>query len=92
MQSYLAFPGSALELVKGYSDGRGHRSELDNVTQLQRQFWLLKNIEYMVMKIEEIEQTEKGGCRGCQRRTITPKLNIHDWIISSHVYFFAVRE
>ncbi|MDQ7863272.1 hypothetical protein RCO48_26170 [Peribacillus frigoritolerans] len=22
MQSYLAFPGSALELVKGYSDGR----------------------------------------------------------------------
>ena len=36
MQSYMAFPGSALELVKGYSDGKSHlSSELDNVTQLQ---------------------------------------------------------
>ncbi|MDQ7863271.1 hypothetical protein RCO48_26165 [Peribacillus frigoritolerans] len=51
----------------------------------------MKNIEYMVMRIEEIEQKKKGCCRGCQRRTITPKLNIHDWIISSHVYFFCCK-
>ncbi|KWW15914.1 MULTISPECIES: spore coat protein YsxE [Peribacillus] len=66
MQSYLAFPSSALELVKGYSEGRSIRSELDHVTQLQRQFWLLKNIEYMVMKIEEIEQQKKAAAEAAK--------------------------
>jgi hypothetical protein len=72
MQSYLAFPGSALELVKGYSDGRGHRSELDNVMQLQRQFWLLKNIEYMVMRIEEIEQKKKAAAEAAKEEQSPP--------------------
>ncbi|MDM5293671.1 spore coat protein YsxE [Peribacillus simplex] len=72
MQSYMAFPGSALELVKGYSDGRSHRSELDNVTQLQRQFWLLKNVEYMVMKIEEIEQKKKAAAEAAKEEQSPP--------------------
>ena len=66
IQSYLAYPGPALEAVKNYSEGKGPRTELEQVTQIQRQFWLLKNIEYMVMKIEEIEKQKKAAAEAAK--------------------------
>lgn len=59
MQSYLAYPGSALQSVRKYVEKRGDKPELEAVKDLQRQYWLLKNIEYIVMKIEEIEKQKK---------------------------------
>ncbi|MFJ7860074.1 spore coat protein YsxE [Peribacillus sp. NPDC097206] len=72
MQSYLAFPGSALDVVKNYSEGKGLRTELDNVTKLQRQFWLLKNVEYMVMKVEEVEKQKKAAAEAAKEEQSPP--------------------
>ncbi|RFU65893.1 spore coat protein YsxE [Peribacillus glennii] len=60
-QSYLAYPGSSIQTVRNYFEKKGGKSELYYVSQLQRQYWLLKNTEYMVMKIEEIEQQKKAA-------------------------------
>lgn len=59
LQSYLAYPGQALETVKKYVEQSGNKTELESVKELQRQYWLLKNIEYIVMKVEEIEAQKK---------------------------------
>ncbi|MDZ5470791.1 spore coat protein YsxE (plasmid) [Bacillus sp. 31A1R] len=56
--SYLAHPGPILRTVEQY-----HKAEKKNerkfVQQLQRDYWLLKNTEYIVMRIEEIERQKK---------------------------------
>jgi spore coat protein YsxE len=65
-QSYLAYPGSALQNVRNYFDKKGSKSELFYVSQLQRQFWQLKNTEYVVMKIEEFEQQKKAAAQAEQ--------------------------
>ncbi|RID82127.1 spore coat protein YsxE [Peribacillus asahii] len=63
MQSYLAYPGSALDAVKNYVERKGNKTELDSVKELQRQYWFLKNVEYVVMKIEEIENQKKAAAK-----------------------------
>ncbi|CAH0346338.1 spore coat protein YsxE [Bacillus sp. CECT 9360] len=65
-QSYLAYPGSSIQSVRNYFDKKGDKTELYYVSQLQRQYWLLKNTEYMVMKIEEIEQQKKAAAQAEQ--------------------------
>lgn len=60
LQSYLAYPGYALDSVKKYVEQRGNKTELDSVKDLQRQYWLLKNVEYIVMKVEDIENQKKA--------------------------------
>lgn len=61
MQSYLAFPSSAIETVRKYVEKRSDKTELDSVKELQRQYWFLKNIEYVVMKVEERENQKKAA-------------------------------
>lgn len=65
-QSYLAYPGSSIQAVRNYFEKKGSKSELFYVSQLQRQYWQLKNTEYMVMKIEEIEQQKKAAAQAEQ--------------------------
>ncbi|RUQ27853.1 spore coat protein YsxE [Peribacillus cavernae] len=62
-QSYLAYPGSSIQSVRNYFEKKGGKSELAYVSQLQRQYWLLKNIEYVVTKIEEMEQKKKEAAQ-----------------------------
>lgn len=61
LQSYLAYPGYALDTVKKYVEYRENKTELESVKELQRQYWLLKNVEYIVMQIEEIENQKKAA-------------------------------
>lgn len=59
--SYLAHPGYMIRIVEDYHRNPSKQSELKFVQQLQRNYWLLKNIEYIVMRIEEIEQQKKAA-------------------------------
>ena len=61
LQSYLAYPSYALDVVKKYVEHRSDKTELEYVREMQRQYWLLKNVEYIVMKIEEIENQKKAA-------------------------------
>lgn len=58
LQSYFAHPGKLLKTVEDY-----HRSSKKNerifVQKLQKEYWTLKNSEYIVMRIEEIERQKK---------------------------------
>ncbi|MBA9025753.1 spore coat protein YsxE [Peribacillus huizhouensis] len=67
-QSYLAYPESSIAVVKGYVEKKGNRSELQYVRHFQRQYWLVKNIEYMVMKIEENERAKKAAAEAQQQQ------------------------
>lgn len=56
--SYFAYPGPAIrELEKIFHAAR--KNEYRNVQKLQRQYWRLKNIEYIVMRVDEIERQKK---------------------------------
>ncbi|WP_157077306.1 spore coat protein YsxE [Robertmurraya korlensis] len=56
--SYFAHPGPVLRVVEEYYKSKD-RNEIKFVQKLQKQYWLLKNSEYMVMRIEEIERQKK---------------------------------
>ncbi|MBP2240607.1 spore coat protein YsxE [Cytobacillus eiseniae] len=54
-QSYFAHPGGVIHSAEKYFRGESKGGERKSVKNFQRQFWLLKNTEYVLMKIEEIE-------------------------------------
>lgn len=58
MLSYFAHPGKFIKIVENYYRKRGI-NELKYVQKLQRQYWLIKNKEYVVMRIMEIEREKK---------------------------------
>ncbi|RFU71713.1 spore coat protein YsxE [Peribacillus saganii] len=60
-QSYLAHPGSQFAIVESYLDKKEDKNELKYVTKLLREYWLLKNTEYIVMQVEEREQQKKAA-------------------------------
>ena len=60
--SYLAFPSNILQSAEAYHNEKHERkTEYQHVNQLQKYYWQLKNIEYLVMKIEEIEGQKKAA-------------------------------
>ncbi len=60
--SYLAFPTNVLDIVEIYHNKKYERkTEYQYVNQLQKYYWQLKNVEYLVMKIEEIEGQKKAA-------------------------------
>lgn len=56
--SYFAYPASLIRHVEEYYKSRV-KNERKAVQQLQRHYWLLKNTEYIVMRIDEIERQKK---------------------------------
>lgn len=56
--SYFAHPGPVLRVVEEYYKS-DQKNERVFVSKLQQQYWLLKNSEYIVMRIEEIERQKK---------------------------------
>lgn len=58
--SYLAHPGQILRVAEKYHKRTTKKDELKLVQQLQKRYWHLKNIEYVVMKLTEIEEQKKA--------------------------------
>jgi spore coat protein YsxE len=58
-QGYFAHPGSIIRAAEQYHKGEHNRGERKAVQHLQRQFWLLKNTEYVAMRIDEIERQKQ---------------------------------
>ncbi|MFS0780730.1 spore coat protein YsxE [Bacillus sp. 1P06AnD] len=66
--SYLAYPTSFLQTVEIYHQKKyDAKSEMAYVSLLQRNYWQLKNIEYMVMKIEEREAQKKAAKQAAEQ-------------------------
>lgn len=59
--SYLAHPGQLHQVVEEYFFKKTKQTEIKYVKRLQKQYWLLKNTEYVVMRINEIEQQKSGS-------------------------------
>lgn len=58
-QSYIAHPGNCIKILEQYSRKKGSQTEVQYCRKLQRQYWLLKNIEYIIMRMEQIEESKK---------------------------------
>lgn len=58
-QAYLAHPGKLTTVVQQYHAKEHRRNEMKYVQRLQNSYWRLKNIEYIVMRIEEIEKQKE---------------------------------
>lgn len=56
--SYFAHPGYLLQAVEDYNKSP-NKHERKHVQKLQRHYWQLKNTEYIVMRIDEIERQKK---------------------------------
>lgn len=57
--SYLAYPDRICRIIKNYVHNDNSQSELERNKQLLKAYWHFKNIEYIVMKISEIEEKKK---------------------------------
>lgn len=57
--SYIAHPGAAIKTAERFFKEGNNRNELEAVQKLQKDFWNLKNTEYLVMRIDEIERQKK---------------------------------
>ena len=58
-QSYLSQPSFMIKRSEGLFREGKNRNERKAVKKLQREYWLLKNIEYVVSRIDEIERQKK---------------------------------
>ncbi|PLR84996.1 spore coat protein YsxE [Bacillus canaveralius] len=66
--SYLAYPGQIIRTAVDYFQKTTRKQERKLVQQLQRHFWHLKNTEFLVMKIDEIERQKKQEKEGSQEK------------------------
>ncbi len=57
--SYIAHPGLAIKTVERFFKEGNNRNELKAVQSLQKNYWNLKNTEYLVSRIDEIERQKK---------------------------------
>lgn len=56
--SYFAHPSQLVQTVESYHNSPT-KNELKYVERFQKQYWQLKNIEYIAMRIDEIERQKK---------------------------------
>jgi len=63
MKSYLAHPGHFIPTLRKYQERKTVNHELVLTKELERNYWLFKNIEFIVMKLEEFEHPEEGEKR-----------------------------
>lgn len=59
--SYLAYPLPIIQVIEKYYHKNRSRTEMYFVQQMQRQYWYLKNTEYIVMKMTEIESNSEAN-------------------------------
>ena len=65
--SYLAYPSSVLRTVVNYHMPKNRLDERKQVQKLQRNFWHLKNTEYVAMRLEEIERQKAQAKAAAQQ-------------------------
>jgi spore coat protein YsxE len=58
--SYLAQPEMIYRIIRQYVDKSKKMDERRQVSQLQKAYWLMKNSEYFIMRIIEIEEKKKA--------------------------------
>ncbi|OLS41514.1 spore coat protein YsxE [Bacillus sp. MRMR6] len=66
--SYLAYPTPIIQVVDRYYRKEQPKNELKFVRQLQRRYWNLKNAEYVVMQMTEIDNQAKKAKEGAQQQ------------------------
>ncbi|MEK5103714.1 spore coat protein YsxE [Cytobacillus sp. FSL M8-0252] len=66
-QSYFAHPGPVIRAAEKYHNGKSKKNERKHVEHIQRQFWLLKNTEYVAMRIDEIERQKKQAQEAAEK-------------------------
>ncbi|MBM7691942.1 spore coat protein YsxE [Peribacillus deserti] len=59
--AYLSHPVHIIQSVKHFHEKKGSKQEIHYLQVLQSNYWQLKNTEYVVMRIEEIEQQKKAA-------------------------------
>ncbi|EKN65877.1 spore coat protein YsxE [Neobacillus bataviensis LMG 21833] len=64
--SYLALPIPIMQVAESYYRKQGRKNEMKFVRQLQHRYWHLKNSEYIVMRMTEIENQHKQPKEGAQ--------------------------
>lgn len=65
--SYLAYPIQMIQAVEKYYRAGSKRNELKLIRQLQHRYWHLKNIEYVAMRMTDLDnsqQTKEGAPNG----------------------------
>lgn len=58
-KSYLAHPGHFLPTLRKYQERKIINHELEMTKRLQKNYWLFKNIEWVVMRMEEVEREQQ---------------------------------
>ncbi|MCT2343120.1 spore coat protein YsxE [Niallia taxi] len=58
--SYLAHPGPVIRICEKYHKSNKKKNERKYAQSLLKQYWLLKNTEYIVMRIDEMEREKKA--------------------------------
>jgi spore coat protein YsxE len=66
--SYLAYPIPIIQVAESYFRSSRTKNELKFVRKLQRSYWHLKNSEYVVMRMTEIENQMKVAKEGAQQQ------------------------
>ncbi|WP_245602171.1 spore coat protein YsxE [Peribacillus kribbensis] len=61
--AYLAHPGYFISALRHFQEKKGTKTELWLLKNLQFHYWQLKNTEYVVMKLEELEQQKKAAAQ-----------------------------
>jgi spore coat protein YsxE len=67
--SYLALPIPIMQVAESYYRKPGHKNELKFVRELQHRYWHLKNCEYVVMKMTEIDKQQQQAKEGAQSQS-----------------------
>jgi len=67
--SYLALPVPIMQVVDSYYKKQGRKNEMKFVRKLQEKYWHLKNSEYVVMRMTEIENQQKQAKEGAQQQS-----------------------
>ena len=67
--SYLSLPVPIMQVVDSYYKKQGRKNEMKFVRKLQERYWHLKNSEYVVMRITEIENQQKQAKEGAQQQS-----------------------
>ncbi|MDQ6599838.1 spore coat protein YsxE [Bacillus salipaludis] len=66
--SYLAYPVPMIQCVEGYYRRQDTKNELKFVRQLQRRYWHLKNSEYVVTSMFEMDKQQQLAKEGAQQQ------------------------
>lgn len=66
--SYLAYPTGMLRTAEAYFMQKTKQDERKSVQRLQRQYWHLKNTEYVAMRLEEIERQKQAAIEAARRQ------------------------